>query len=215
MMVERLVQRTTETGRAPPELNLVGEFHPSVVLDVLQHLPRRWGASPPSRSELRQRVLSTLNVAHGFHDVWRAASAAHGGFELDEITEAWTVKDESSSGFGAALPARDGDWLAIGTLIATKPTWPASWSVGVIRRLLADHTGQRAVGVQILARGGVLVELSSLPSNDASIRHPGVLLPSAAQATRTTTLTAASVRPPCAAARTSLSPGSAQSSRAS
>ena len=57
--------------------------------------------------------------------------------------------------------------------------------VGVIRRLSADHTGQRAVGVQILARGGVLVELSSLPSNDASIRHPGVLLPSATQTSLT------------------------------
>ena len=75
MMVERLIQRTTETGRVPPELNLVGEFHASMVLEVLQHLSRHWGANPPSRSELRQRVLSTLNVAHGFDDVWRAVSA--------------------------------------------------------------------------------------------------------------------------------------------
>ena len=57
--------------------------------------------------------------------------------------------------------------------------------MGVIRRLSADETGQRVVGVQIFARGGVAVELSSLPANEASIRHPGVLLPSAAQATQT------------------------------
>ena len=41
-------------------------------------------------------------------------------------------------------PARDGDWLAIGALVAAKPTWPAAWSLGVIRRLSTDDTGRRA-----------------------------------------------------------------------
>ncbi len=181
MTVERLVQRTSETGRVPAELNLVGEFHASMVLEVLQHLSRQWDASPPSRSELRQRVLSTLNVAHGFEDVRRAVSAERDGFELDEITEAWTVEDESSGGFGAALPARDGDWLAIGMLIAAKPTWPASWSLGVIRRLSADEAGRRAVGVQILGRGGVSVELLPLPTGKANWPNLGILLPSDTQ----------------------------------
>ena len=57
--------------------------------------------------------------------------------------------------------------------------------MGVIRRLSADETGRRVVGVQILARGGVAVELSSLPSNEASVRHPSVLLPSTEQASLT------------------------------
>ena len=114
MMVDRLLQRTAETGVVPEELKLVGEFHPGTVHEVLQHLSRQWGAHPPSRSEMRQRVLSTLNVAHGLDLVLRAVSADQGSSELDEITEAWTVEDESSGGFGAALPARDGDWLAVG-----------------------------------------------------------------------------------------------------
>ena len=183
MMVERLVQRSTETGRAPPELNLVGEFHASMVMDVLQHLSRHWGANPPSRSEPRQRVLSTLTVAHGFDAVWRAVSAEQHHSELDEITEAWTVEDESSGGFGATLPSRDGDWLSVGTLLAAKPTWPASWSVGIIRRVSTYEMGRRAVGVQILARGGVAVDLSPLRFNDVGAQQHGVLLPSAAQAT--------------------------------
>lgn len=181
MMVERLAQRTTETGHVPPELNLVGEFHASMVLEVLHHLSCEWDASPPSRSELRQRVPSALNVAHGFKDVRRAVSAERDGFELDEITEAWTVENESSGGFGATLPARDGDWLAIGTLIAAKPTWPASWSVGIIRRLSADEVGRRAVGVQILGRGGIAIELLPLPTGERNWPHPGILLPSEAQ----------------------------------
>jgi len=180
-MVERMMQRTAETGTVPEELKLVGEFHPGTVHEVLQHLSRQWSAHPPSRSEMRQRVLSTLNVAHGLDLVLRAVSADQGGSELDEITEAWTVEDESSGGFGAALPAREDDWLAVGMLLASKPTWPASWSVGVIRRMSTDATGRRAVGVQILARGGIPVELTEMPVTDNPRPMPGVLLPTEGQ----------------------------------
>ena len=181
MMVDRLMQRTAETGVVPDELKLVGEFHPSTVHEVLQHLSRQWGGHPPSRSEMRQRVLSTLNVAHGLDLVLRAVSADQGSSELDEITEAWTVEDESSGGFGAALPTRDGDWLAVGMLVASKPTWPASWSVGVIRRLSTDATGRRAVGVQVLARGGIAVELTPMPVTEHARPLLGVLLPGEGQ----------------------------------
>lgn len=181
VMVERLIQRTTETGLTPPELCLLGDFGASEVLEVLQHLSRQWGPNPPSRGELRKRVLSMLNVAHGFDDVLAAVSAEEGSAELDEITEAWTVENESSGGFGAKLPVRDGDWLAVGTLIASKPTWPGPWSVGVIRRLSADDAGQRTVGVQVMARGGVAVELSALPIGTAVKTCFGVLLPAESQ----------------------------------
>jgi hypothetical protein len=130
---------------------------------------------------MRQRVLSTLNVAHGLDLVLRAVSADQGGSELDEITEAWTVEDESNGGFGAALPAREGDWLAVGMLVASKPTWPASWSVGVIRRLSTDATGRRAVGVQVLARGGIAVELTPMPITEHARPLLGILLPGEGQ----------------------------------
>jgi hypothetical protein len=185
VMVDRMAQRTVESGRVPAELGLVGEANAGSVLEVLQHLSRHWDPSPPARSELRQRVLSTLNVAHGFDPVLEAVSAEQGSADVDEITEAWTAENESSGGFGAVLPARDGDWLAIGALVAAKPTWPASWSLGVIRRLSTDEMGRRAVGVQILARGGVAVELSPLPIGAAGDSHPAVLLPAGAQATLT------------------------------
>ena len=53
----------------------------------------------------------------------------------------------------------------------------------MIRRLSTDEMGRRAVGVQILARGGVAVELSPLRSSEAGRPHHGVLLPSDAQTT--------------------------------
>lgn len=181
VLVQRLIERTKETQLIPHELNLQGEFRVETVLEVLQHLAHEWGPNPPSRAAARQRVLSTLVVAHGWDDVLVALSAPQTSTQLEEITEAWTVENESSGGFGAALPSRDSDWLAVGELIACKPTWPGSWNVGVIRRLSTDAMGRRVVGVQILARGCVGVDLSPLPFGTPARYCSGMLLPAEAQ----------------------------------
>ena len=165
----------------PEEIKLVRDATAATVCEVLEHLSRHWDEMPPARSEMRQRVLSTLNVAHGFDNLLRAVSAEQGSPELDEITEAWTVENESTGGFGAALPAREGDWLEIGTLVASKPTWPASWSVGIIRRLSTDESGRRAVGVQIIARGGVAVQIEPLPLGEKGRPRTAILLPGETQ----------------------------------
>jgi hypothetical protein len=94
----------------------------------------------------------------------------------------WTVENESEGGFGASLPGRIDDWLSVGSLVAAKPTWPAAWSVGVVRRLSTDSAGRRRVGVQLLARGGTAVQLA--PVGPAALPGPnvqGVLLPSSRQ----------------------------------
>jgi len=44
-----------------------------------------------------------------------------------------------------------------------------------------DATGRRAVGVQILARGGIPVELTEMPVTDNPRPMPGVLLPTEGQ----------------------------------
>jgi hypothetical protein len=160
-------------------LRLLGEFAAPAVAQVLQHLARIWGPTPPERSELRQQVLSNVHVAHGFEDVFRAVCSTAPDGDFDELTEVWTVENESESGFGATLPARIDDWLSVGTLVAAKPTWPAPWSVGVVRRLSTDSAGRRFVGVQLLARGGTAVRL--VPAGAAGLAGSdlmGVLLPS-------------------------------------
>lgn len=181
MLVERLIERVNQTNTVPAELGLIGDFHPGLVLEVLHHLARQWSPHPPSRAEMRTRVLSTVNVAHGFDQVVRAMAVEMGSSALDDIAESWTVENESTGGFGAALPAREGDWLQVGMLLASKPTWPAAWSVGLIRRLSTDNSGRREVGVQILARGAVAAELLPMPATQHSTPLPGVLLPTEGQ----------------------------------
>jgi hypothetical protein len=181
VMVDRFLRQTVESRIVPPELALSEGFDPSMVADVLRHLSRQWGPKPPVRSERRQRVLATMHVAHGFDNVLDAVGAEPGDPWLDEVTEAWTVENESTAGFGAVLPVREADWLAVGTLVAAKPTWPASWSVGVIRRVSSKSPTLRSVGVQLLARGGVSVQLFPLDSDGWARSLNAILLPTETQ----------------------------------
>jgi hypothetical protein len=181
IMVEGLIRQVLEKGSLPSQLALSADFDMHLVVEVLQHLSKHWGEKPPARGEVRQRVLATMHVAYGFERIVSAVGMEPGDATLDEVTEAWTVENESSGGFGALLPVRDDDWLAVGRLIAAKPDWPASWSVGVIRRVSARSPVHRSVGVQVIARGGVAVELVPLPRGEGPLFVEGVLLPVEAQ----------------------------------
>jgi hypothetical protein len=177
VMVEGLTRQANETRTVPEALKLSGDFDVGQVVEVLQHLARHWSPQPPARGEARQRVLATMHVAYDFDRILAAVGLEPGDSALDEVTEAWTVENESSGGFGALLPTRDEDWLAVGRVVAAKPDWPASWSVGVIRRVSARSPMHRSVGVQVLARGGVVVQLTPLPRDRGPLPMEGVLLP--------------------------------------
>ena len=178
VMVEGFLAQLATQRTVPAQLRLDPAFEPSLVREVLQHLARHWGAKPPTRGEVRHRVLATAHVAYGFERVLAAVGGEH---TQDEVTEAWTVENESSGGFGALIPARDDDWLEVGRLVAAKPDWPSSWCVGVVRRLTARSPMHRSVGVEILARGGVCVELAPLPLKAGLVPLRGILLPTEAQ----------------------------------
>ncbi len=167
----------TQSGVVPAEVRLARDTAPVEVAAVLRHLARQWGEKPPARAEARHRVLTTMHVAHGFERVLDAIATEAGDPLVDELTEAWTVENESNGGFGAVLPIRAQDWLAVGTLVAAKPTWPSSWSVGVIRRVSARNPLHRSVGVQVLARGGVAVRLVAQPAQRFELPVEGILLP--------------------------------------
>ena len=102
--------RQAEAGTVPADLRLAQETAPAEVLQVLRHLARQWGETPPARSEARHRVLTTMHVAHGFERVLDAIATEAGDPLVDEVTEAWTVENESNGGFGAVLPVVSRIW---------------------------------------------------------------------------------------------------------
>ena len=160
VMVECHLRRIVEEGVVPPELGSHATFAPALVAEVLQHLSRYWAVTPPGRREERQATITTMHVAHGFQRVLDAILSNPATEPLAEVTEVWTVENESGGGFGAVLPPLgESDWLAVGALVAAKPTWPAAWGIGVVRRVASRDSAQRSVGVELVARAGLVVQL--------------------------------------------------------
>ncbi len=150
----RLAERVARSG-VPPEIDGGLSLDPSLVIDVLRHLERHWSPQPPLRRGARHRAAVPLRVVIGFD---RILQALHG---LEAVLagklQCWVADNISRGGFSAQIPARDGERLQVGTLLALQPEGAEAWGVGVVRRLSRGEPSQ--VGVETLAHRVVRVNL--------------------------------------------------------
>ena len=65
--------------------------------------------------------------------------------------ERWVMEDESESGFGTTIEARDKDWLRIGALAGLRADKTAGWFLGIVRRLSRLNEVESSVGIEIMA----------------------------------------------------------------
>jgi hypothetical protein len=182
-VAEKVIGRITDVGAIPSDLNLGGNYEPSLVVEVLRHLARYWAPVPPSRNEERRRSFARINVVHDFDEI--LAIIAGGPKDLTDLSfdqhiETWTVENESENGYGAIIPPSKADWLKVGTLLGIKLEDGNAWGVGIVRRLSNDPTQQRYVGIQTLAKGGARVKLFAVGEAGAQSGEDAVLLPSSA-----------------------------------
>jgi len=180
--VEKLARSVSESGAIPSDINLGGNYEPSLVTDVLRHLARYWSATPPSRKQERRHTLARIHVVHAFDDVVSIISGESKDLDFLQNIETWTVENESGNGFGAVIPQATSDWLRVGTLLGIKLEDGNAWGVGIVRRLTNDANQQRYVGIQTLAKGGARVKLFPMGAKGASDGKgdDAVLLPSSA-----------------------------------
>ncbi|MEN6584883.1 MAG: hypothetical protein ABFE02_02380 [Sulfuricella sp.] len=107
-----------------------------------------------------QRTQAKLNQARQPQPAQQPQKAAH--------QERWLMENESSSGFGATVDAVHDDWVRLGKLVGLRPERSHNWVVGVIRRLSLLESGQRNVGIEVLAKAPVTVMLKA-----SKPRHSG------------------------------------------
>jgi hypothetical protein len=155
--IARYSAQIEATGVVPEEMNLGLDVGPAIVLDTLQHLARYWAASVPERKEPRRRRTEHVTVVHEFGEV--VANAGSLFFESPFVSndEEWIVENESAGGFGAFVPKALGAWLRVGALVGVRREEGVTWGVGIVRRVIGDETGNRYVGIQMLANGGAAV----------------------------------------------------------
>lgn len=164
------------SGVVPSQINLGGTHETEHVLAAVDHLAQHWAPRLPERRHARQPAKSRLTVAHGFDDVIDAL-LEHGGAMRDEI-ESWIMEDVSVGGFGARVPSVKGDWLHIGGLLGLQHEGSQQWAVGIVRRLAHEGESQATVGIQVLSRTAVPVELRIRTEYGLSLDSEiGILLP--------------------------------------
>jgi len=179
-VAQKIVGIITSTGTYPSDLDLGGNYEPSVVTEVLHHLARYWAPTPPTRSDERRRSVSRIHVVHDFDQILAIITGESTDLSFHDTIETWTVENESDGGYGALIAQSKGDWLKVGTLLGIKREDGAAWGVGIVRRLTSGSGQQPYVGIQTLAKGGARVKL--FPTGErqarASSGTDAVLLPS-------------------------------------
>jgi hypothetical protein len=157
--LDKLLTSVQSSGILPSHVDLGGTFDAQVVLSVMRHLSRYWAPVPPARAEERHGGMSRISVVYDFTAISTMVSSQTDSSPFDESIEVWTAENESESGYGALVPFTKSDWLRVGTLLGIKREEGASWGVGVVRRISAFDRTQRHIGIQMLTRGAIAVNL--------------------------------------------------------
>jgi hypothetical protein len=108
-VAEKVIGTITDAGAVPSDLNLGGNYEPTLVVEVLRHLARYWAPVPPSRNEERRRSFARINIVHDFDEILAIiAGDPRDATDLsfDQHIETWTVENESENGYGAVIPPR-------------------------------------------------------------------------------------------------------------
>ena len=152
-----------------PESVRLGELHSvPLVVATLEHLLRHLGVRPPARGHERRSSVVRLMVAHGYRAVRDTVQRHERSEPLRPVDiESWVATDESPSGYGATIHYMRGDWVKLGALVGVKPEEGRYWGIGVVRRIHREDETDYHVGVQLLARAALPVELTPVEQGRA------------------------------------------------
>jgi hypothetical protein len=126
------------------------DLRPRTQLSTVQHLLAFWGAKSPYSPPVRSRAAGTLQVIHGFGQIWTRLSGAQagaGGLTLaaayegaSQAPETWTLLDAGGKELGAELPPARSAWTKCGDLVGVAVNGGGDCWAGVIRRMHADSS---------------------------------------------------------------------------
>lgn len=160
-----LLRVVKDRGLIPESVRL-GELHSvPLVISTLEHLLRQLGPRPAARSQERKPSVVRLMVAHGYRQVRDTVHRHEANEPLRPIDiETWVATDESPSGYGANIRHLRGDWIKLGALVGVKPEQGRYWGIGVVRRLQRMSDNEHHVGIELLGRAALPIELKPIES---------------------------------------------------
>ena len=162
-----LSQLAAARGAIPSDINLGGAYPHDVILGVLKHLALYWSDKAPARSSERRPTAGRITVLPGAGEIFNAlnnpaAVSDDLDFSSNQSAESWIVENVSDGGCGAIIPSQKTDWLKVGTLIGMKSETSNYLGIGLIRRISRDAHKQRRVGIQVLTKAAIPVQVSKV-----------------------------------------------------
>ena len=178
VQLKQLLLTVAGTGHIPADVHLGGTYGKDIVVTVLKHLVQYWSDSPPARDSERHKIATRITVVPGFPEILAILDPAHSNtldFSQDQSAESWIVENVSDGGYGAIIPAEKSDWIKIGGLIGVQTETSIYWGVGLIRRVSSDQYQQRRVGIQLLSKTALPIQIA-LPGNGGREPEGAILL---------------------------------------
>ena len=177
--VRAAYEQLARGGKLPLGLETGPATDVNVVARALKHLAINWAKDMPSRAFERRRTALSLEVVHGYPQVLGALDPASlDVFDASAATkpDSWVAEDASAGGYGVVVPPGRGDWLRVGMLLALRIDLEQNWTLGVIRRVKGDEHKQHRVGIQLISKVPVPVQLRTMSSAAQGGKLQGALL---------------------------------------
>ena len=164
------------------------DIAPRVQLSTVQHLLTFWVADCPYAPPAHEPASGSLQVVHGYGQVWQFLSDVHhGAGELSladssagapQPPETWELKGTGGNELGAQVPQASRAWVKCGGAVGFSERNDAERCVGMIRRMHARADGGLQADIAVLSRAprevslrAVIGEYDDSAFSDASSRQ--------------------------------------------
>jgi hypothetical protein len=144
------------------------DISPDVQIPAIQHLLAFWAEASPYSPPARSRATGTLQVIHGYAQIWlRLSGAGSGKAELTlaedgdgapQPAETWALQDAGGNELGVEIPPSS-HWARCGDVVGVSMQGTDECWLGVIRSMHADWGRSLHAEIAILGRDSRAVEL--------------------------------------------------------
>lgn len=148
------------------------DIPPHVQISAIQHLLAFWGEACPYSPPAHSPATGTLQVIHGYGQIWQHLSRARSGkSELalvedgdgtPQAPETWALRDVGGDELGVEIPQRSGDWARCGDVVGVSVQGADECWLGVIRSMHGEWGRSLHADIAILSRDSKAVQLRAV-----------------------------------------------------
>jgi len=140
-----------------------------VQISAIKHLLAFWGVAPPYSPPAREPATGTLQVIHGYGQIWQHLSHVRSaateltlvedGDVAAQTPETWAQHDAGGNELGAEIPQRSSDWARCGDVVGVTMHGSDECWLGVIRSMHAEPDRSLHANIYVMSRHPQAVQI--------------------------------------------------------